>query len=437
MARLLVATLPLPGHVNPMRVLVRELAERGHDVHWYAGRKFTAAIEAAGASFVPMRCARDWDDADVDTAVPALRSRRGLGRVKAQLRSMFLEPMLDRLTDLEALVDQLLPDALLSDSTCLGTALVSEKRGLPWVSLGVSAMMLPSCDTAPFGAALHPARTTAGRARNQLLNWAVLRVLFADINRSYRSGRVAAGLPAGEATYFDVLSPDLHLQPTISAFEYPRSDLPPQVQFIGPLLPRPTAGGSSALPPWWPDLDAARARDTPVILVTQGTLATDASELIAPALRGLGTEPVLVVVTTRADLESLGLSSLPDNARVAPYVPYEQLLPRVSVMLTNGGYHGTQLALGHGVPLVVAGGSEEKPEIAARVAWSGLGLDLRTGRPTQHAVRQAVRRVLADERFARRAKALAEQAGGYDAAARGAMLIEDLVAARRSTWLAR
>ena len=36
-------------------------------------------------------------------------------------------------------------------------------------------------------------------------------------------------------------------------------------------------------------------------------------------------------------------------------------------MLTNGGYGGVQYALAHGVPLVVAGDTEDKPEVAARV----------------------------------------------------------------------
>lgn len=434
MARLLVATVPLTGHVRPMQVLVTALVARGHSVHWYAGGKHAAAIEATGASFVPMRSARDWDEAHAETALPLLRGRRGLGRVKAQLRSMFLEPMPDQLRDLEALVDELSPDALLADASCLGALLVAEKRALPSVSLGVSPMMLPSADTAPFGSALSPGRSAGARMRNRFLNWAVLRVLFADINASYRRGRVAAGLPIGplgrRTTYFDVLSPDLHLQPTIPAFEYPRRDLPAQVKFIGPLLPRLPAPSPSSLPPWWPDVQAAHARGTPIVLVSQGTLATDGSELTVPALRGLASEPVLVVATTSADLATHGLPTLPANARVAAFIPHEALLPWVSAMVTNGGYHGSQLALGHGVPLVVAAGSEDKPEVAARVAWSGLGLDLRTGRPTPRAVREAVRRVLAGDCFARRARELAHQAADSHAPARGAELIEALIASR-------
>ena len=73
---------------------------------------------------------------------------------------------------------------------------------------------------------------------------------------------------------------------------------------------------------------------------------------------------------------------LPANVRVERFIPHDRLLPHVDVMVTNGGYGGVQQALAHGVPLVVAGDSEDKPEVAARVHWSGAGVDLRTGRPS-------------------------------------------------------
>jgi hypothetical protein len=65
-----------------------------------------------------------------------------------------------------------------------------------------------------------------------------------------------------------------------------------------------------------------------------------------------------------------------------------------AVVAELGGYGGVVQALRHGVPLVVAGRSEDKPEVAARVAWSGAGLNLRTDRPTQARLRRAVRTVL-------------------------------------------
>jgi UDP:flavonoid glycosyltransferase YjiC (YdhE family) len=60
-------------------------------------------------------------------------------------------------------------------------------------------------------------------------------------------------------------------------------------------------------------------------------------------------------------------------------------------VITNAGFGGVQLALAHGIPLVAAGGSEDKPEVAARVAWTGAGLDSSTATPTPHRLRDAVR----------------------------------------------
>jgi UDP:flavonoid glycosyltransferase YjiC (YdhE family) len=83
-------------------------------------------------------------------------------------------------------------------------------------------------------------------------------------------------------------------------------------------------------------------------------------------------------------------------------------------MVTNGGYGGVQQALANGVPLVVAGDSEDKPEVAARVQWSGAGVNLHTGRPSPAMVARAVHRVLARSSYRRRARALRAEIAASD-----------------------
>jgi UDP:flavonoid glycosyltransferase YjiC (YdhE family) len=149
--------------------------------------------------------------------------------------------------------------------------------------------------------------------------------------------------------------------------------------------------------------------------VTQGTIANrDHRQVIAPSLDGLADEDVLVVVSTGGrPLDSL--PPLPPNARAAEYLPYDDLLPKVDVYVTNGGYGGVQYALRHGVPIVTSGGKEDKPEVGARVAWSGVGLRLKSETPSPRAVRSAVRRVLDDPGYRSRAQAIAAsmaRAGG-------------------------
>ncbi len=167
---------------------------------------------------------------------------------------------------------------------------------------------------------------------------------------------------------------DAIVQFTVEAFEYPRSDAPPQLHFVGPLS---ATGSQAPLPPWWDELDGTR----PVVHVTQGTVAnTDYEQLIAPTLRALADDDVLVVVTTGGrPLDTL--PPLPANARAATFLPYDELLPRTAVYVTNGGYGGVQYALRYGVPIVATGGKEDKPEVGARVAWSGVGRRIRSENP--------------------------------------------------------
>ena len=189
---------------------------------------------------------------------------------------------------------------------------------------------------------------------------------------------------------------------------------------------RPTgstgAAASADLPSWWPDLAAARA----VVHVTQGTLDVDPADLIRPTLAGLADRDLLVVCTTGgADPATLG--PLPANARAAAFFPHDLLLPATDVMVTNGGWGGVLAAVQAGVPLVVAGASLDKPEVARRVAWSGVGVDLRTGRPDPAAVARAVDRVLAEPAFRTRAGELGAALTAAGGAAAAADLIERLL----------
>jgi UDP:flavonoid glycosyltransferase YjiC (YdhE family) len=97
-------------------------------------------------------------------------------------------------------------------------------------------------------------------------------------------------------------------------------------------------------------------------------------------------------------------------------------------MVTNGGYGAVNHALSLGVPLVVAGDSEEKPEIAARVAWAGAGINLGTGRPTASQIREAVRAVLTKPQYRQRAQALRAAFARHNARDEIAELVEGLAA---------
>ena len=201
---------------------------------------------------------------------------------------------------------------------------------------------------------------------------------------------------------------DAYLQLSVPRFEFPRQ-IPPSVHFVGtpPIIP-----GQAPLPPWAHELDGSRK----VVLVTQGTLANhNFGLLIAPTLAALANEPdVLVVATTGGRPVDAIPGAIPSNARVASFLPFEWLLPRVDVLVTNGGYGSVNQAMSFGIPLVTAGMTEDKADVNARVAWSGVGLNLATNEPTQEALRAAVRTVLDRPAYRMRASQMADEFARID-----------------------
>jgi UDP:flavonoid glycosyltransferase YjiC (YdhE family) len=161
-----------------------------------------------------------------------------------------------------------------------------------------------------------------------------------------------------------------------------------------------------------------------VVFITQGTVATDPAGLVRPAVRGLADSEVLLVVATGGHDpdEALG-PQRPANTRAARFIPYNDVLPLTDVMVTNGGFGGAVAALAHGVPLVVCGNSEDKREVAARVAWSGAGIALNTGHPRPDRVRRAVREVLSAPAYRARAGQIAAAHENYRGVADAAAAI--------------
>jgi UDP:flavonoid glycosyltransferase YjiC (YdhE family) len=211
--------------------------------------------------------------------------------------------------------------------------------------------------------------------------------------------------PMFEAT---VALADTYLQLSVPGLEFPRS-MPSCVKFVGRL---PIIPGQAALPPWADDVDRGRR----VVLVTQGTLANhDFSLLVGPTLQALAKEPDILVVATGGGRSIDAIPGpIPDNARLADYLPFEWLLPKVDVLVTNGGYGSVNQALSHGIPIVAAGLTEDKADVNARIAWSGAGIDLKTNNPTPTAIRAAVRRVLDTPDCRGHARRLASEFAGID-----------------------
>ncbi|WP_152188251.1 glycosyltransferase [Georgenia satyanarayanai] len=395
MASIMLTAMPFAGHARPVRAVARELVRRGHDVRVYTGRSYVTSFEEVGARGVPWDAAPDFDERDLAATFPRLRGRKGFGQVLVNLEDLFLGTAPAQARDLERAHAAEPWDLLAGDPMALGTRFAAERTGSRWASISPVPVWLPGPGIPPTGLGLTPAAGPLGRARDLVLGTAAsagTRLL----TRRYRATRRLVGLPPDSETFASMwYSPQLLVAAGSPGLDYPRSDLPGHVRHVGDLTDDGGAPAAGPLPDWWEDV--ARAT-VPVVHVTQGTANIDPSDLILPAVEALAGREVLVVVGLGHRTPPLP-GPLPANVRVAPMVPYPHLLPLTDVMVTNGGFGGVLQALRHGVPLVVAGGDLDKPEIAARVGWHGAGVNLRTGRPRPAAVAAAYDAVVTEPRY--------------------------------------
>ncbi|MGA7173472.1 MAG: nucleotide disphospho-sugar-binding domain-containing protein [Candidatus Dormiibacterota bacterium] len=413
MAKYLLVSSPIGGHVAPVRAVGAALARQGHRVRALTGSRFRSQIEDAGMTFLPMPEQADYDDTDLNGSFPGSAGLRGSEAVRFDLSNVFVKPMAHQYRAIVSALDQEPVDGIVAELTATGLLpLLLKGAGRPPITvLGCTPMPVTSRDTFPYGPGMAPPTSALARIQARFMTQVAKRAVLGKVQREVNRVLADLGLSLTPVFFLEWFTlAERFWQLTAPGFEYPRSDLAPNIVFAGQILPE----SPEHLPSWWADLDGASR----VVHVTQGTIDNhDLSMLIGPTITGLADRDLLVVATTGGRPVADIPVALPANVRVAEFIPYHLLLPKVDVMVTNGGYGGVQFAIAHGVPLVVAGEREDKPEIAARVAWSGIGQNLKTGRPTSVRLAAAVSELLSQSAYRESSKKLAAQASGYDALA--------------------
>lgn len=415
MASILITCTPAHGHVVPSLAAAAHLVAAGHDVRVLTGARYADRVAAAGAEFLPLPAEADIDLDHPNEAFPERATLRGVPEVRFSLTNLFVRPAPAQLRAVDAAIAERPVDVVVTEAMFMGAALLAtrprdERPAI--VTLGIVPLSVDDPDIAPFGLGILPLPGPLGRLRNAFLRFTSERFVFAPVLAAAREAYHAAGLAVpGDVPLFDPAArSELLLQFTVPGFEYPLSRPRANLRFVGPLSR--TAPSTGPTPAWWSDLDGG----APIVHVTQGTIANDdVSQLILPTIEGLAGEDVLVVVSTGGRPVETIPGPLPANVRVAEYLPYDLLFPRLAAFVTNGGYGGLHYALEHGVPIVAAGTTEDKLETTARVAWSGAGVNLRTDSPEPWKVREAVNAVLAKPAY----RAAASRIGAEIAASPG------------------
>ncbi|KAH6637078.1 glycosyltransferase family 1 protein [Chaetomium tenue] len=440
---ILCTTSTAPGHVLPLTSIARHLTAHHYPVTFVGAPQHRALIEASGATFFPVCDAltlehgpyREWGAARA-------RYAEGLPRMVQDFRTFFVGQVRGQVESTRRALEYVKREVVGGAVGGRGVVVVCETMWfgyLPWKwgaerpagwgegevmprSLGVNVtpLMLDGEGVPPFPLGLLPGEGEMVEERDGLLREWLYEYVVREAYDGFRERMREAGgvdVPDEWMINLSVTAHDTTLQLCHPVLEYPRPDLPAHVKFAGCLPPSKVVPVGFVFPEWWKREVVESPARPKVVVVSQGTLARDYSMLLAPTIRALaGRKDVLVIALLgKQGLEvPPGLLPAPeeavslDNIHVVDFFPYDSLLSYADVMVFNAGYGGFMHCVVNGVPMVAAGLTEDKCEVAARVEWTGVGINLRTGRPSPSAVASAVDRILDSEgKYSTRVKELA------------------------------
>jgi len=310
------------------------------------------------------------------------------------------------------------PEVVVADIITSAASLAAQAEGRRWATLVPHVMPTggPGFPIYSVGA-VYP-RTPIGRRF-----WGFVRPLVMTGEEQGRmelnGARERVGLPPLAEAHGGI-SRELAIVATFPQLEYPRPGGWPGMRVTGPLLWEQPFG-EVELPPG----------DAPLVLVAPSTSQDPEQRLVRAAIEGLAGEPVRVLATTNRRQPPSPIP-VPGNVRLVDWVSYARTMPMCDAVVCHAGHGTVARSLASGVPVVACGHAGDQAENAARVRWAGVGVSLPRRFQSPRGLRLAVRRVLADPRYRRRAESLRDWAAAHDGAATAADAVEELGERRKS-----
>jgi UDP:flavonoid glycosyltransferase YjiC (YdhE family) len=398
--RVLVSAGAAEGHAFPALALSRALAERGHEPLVELAERWREPVGALGARFSP---------ASEYIAFPGVAPPTASGPT-----------LIDAARSLVRVIEEFRPHVVVGDLGAPAPALAAELAGVRSATLiptvypiqGAGLPLFPIGFVAPrtpLGSWMWRAVEPALRGLRPTTQW--LRRVPDLLNGSRAELGLAPLRSDTPITTYGAISDGLVLVATFPELEYPRA-WPAGVHVTGPMR--------FELP--YPEIELP-AGEEPLILIASSTAQDLAHDLVRDAIGALEGEPVRVAATLNRRREAWS-GRVPPNAIVADWFSYRQLMPKAALVITTGGLGTVARALADGVPVLVCPVGADTAENGARVTWAGAGLMLPPRLLAASTLRRAVRRLLADPRFARRAREIGARGRREDGAARGAELVE-------------
>lgn len=423
MSKILFTVVPAAGHMHPTIPIAQALQARGHQVRYITGLSKVPLLERAGLSATALLPGRFDTVEMISHPVGAHEDSYNPLRIFTWIR-YFLKLIELGVVEMEHILADWHPDLVVTDfSTPVGLAL-AKRNHLPFVT----TCTVPSCIRTQNGTpiflgglsqphhGLHHLRDWGGRQLHELLRSSLTGLLRPYWHRL----QIELNLPnGGDGLY----SPDAILSLAPKELEYPRSDWPEQLHWVGPVEWSEAKGLS-------PESLAFLQDEQPTVFVTFGSEWFARKETLLRLICQTLTSNGIRTVVTGGGAVDLSTLQLPD-LHVLPYAPYPEILPRVTAVIHHGGAGITYSTLQAGKPALIIPDGKDQPDNAQKVVEAGVGLRLNQQRVTPERVQNAVCQLLAETAYHNRAVQMAAQMEQYTPVPTSLSVIEALLERKR------
>ena len=119
--KILIASTPATGHLNPLLAITRILLAEGHEVIFLTGSAFHACIESTGAKFVALPMRADFDLREIHSVAPELkRIPPGLEWFRVAIERIFIDVIPAQHQGLLQALQECRADVIVGDNTFFG-----------------------------------------------------------------------------------------------------------------------------------------------------------------------------------------------------------------------------------------------------------------------------------------------------------------------------
>jgi MGT family glycosyltransferase len=346
--------LDLPGHLNPMSALARQLQARNHEV------VFLYSSGAAGLPFV-----RGPENDHINENRPEASKKQGEDALQFSLRAVLTQTEAI-LRSLPGIVQANGIDALIIDTVQFYVELGAMQLGIPYVHIA-NGLHWDYSGYTPLNLYGWPHETTsAALARNRegVAKWADL---LNSLNGGIKAHAGSIGLEIDWNDLSSTISPFASITQCPRAFDFESSHWPSQFHHTGPF--HNGIGRKKIDFPW------ERLTGEPLIYASMGTILNgkvDVFRTIVAAVAKNKSVQLALSIGDQVDPKQIG--PVPHNAIVVKQAPQLELLKQAALCITHAGLNTVLESLAQGVPQVAIPITYDQPGVAARIAYKKTGV---------------------------------------------------------------